>query len=250
MDGYLCGMLVKTRGIVLRNVRYGDTSLIVDIYSRELGLQAYLIQGARRPRASLPASLFQVMTLLDLVVYHQEKNSLKRIREASPAVYYRYLQRDIRPNAVGMFLLEVVRQALPHSEPHPELFEFLESTFTALDQPETRLAHYLLDRMLTLSALLGFQPGGAWTPDRPYFDLREGHFGEQPPPHPDYLLPDASRALADLCGQDTGPSATPDEPGLRRILLQGLLDYYRLHLDQFREPRSQAILRQVLQGGE
>lgn len=243
-------MLVKTRGIVLRNVRYGDTSLIVDIYSRDLGLQSYLLQGARKPRASLPASLFQVMTLLDLVVYHQEKQSLKRVREASPSVHYRYLQRDIRPNAVGLFLLEVVRQALPHSEPHPELFEFLESTFTALDQPETRLAHYLLDRMLALSTLLGFQPGGSWTPDQPYFDLREGHFHDRPPPHPDYLLPDPSRALAGLCGQDTGSWDAVDEPAMRRILLQGLVDYFRLHLDHFREPRSQAILRQVLLGGE
>jgi DNA repair protein RecO (recombination protein O) len=239
-------MLVKTRGIVLRNVRYGETSLITDIYTRELGLQSYLIQGARKPRAPLPASLFQVMTILDLVVHHQEKSSLKRIREVAPGFHYQYLQRDIRPNATGLFLIEVIRQALPHTEPHAGLFEYLEETFTDLDRPETRLPVYLLERLLGLTALLGFHPGGAWSADRPYFDLREGHYCGLPPPHPDYLLPEAARALSGLYAPSgPGPEPEPDN-AVRRVLLQGLLDYYRFHLDHFREPRSQAILRQVL----
>lgn len=243
---YLCGMLVKTRGLVLRNLRYGDTSLIVDIYSRELGLQSYIVNGARKPGARMSAGLFQVMTLLDLVVYHQEKASLKRIREVAPAIHYQHLQREIRPNAVGLFLLEVLRNALPHTEPHPELFDFVEGVFTGLDAPPPSLARYLLESLVQLTGHLGIRPGGRYSAEEPFFDLLEGGFVSDPPPHPHYLLPPTTQALSALLTGEVPEGASPDNDRTRQALLQGLLDYLRLHLDHFREPRSREILRELL----
>lgn len=240
-------MLVKTRGIVLRNVRYGDTSLIADIYTRELGLQSFILQGVRKARASLPAGLFQVMTLLDLVVYHKETASLKRVREAVPLRVYRHLPADMRHNAVGIFLVEVVRHALPHSEANPDLYDLLEEVFVTLDERSDDLSVYLLRVLLALAEPLGFSPASGYAEGSPYFDLLGGVFCAHPPTHPHYLLPETARFLDGL----RGPLSDATVPaGLgsvqRRALLDGLMTYYRLHQEHFREPRSRAILQQVL----
>lgn len=240
-------MLVKTRGIVLRNLRYGDTSLIADIYTRELGLQSFILQGVRKARASLPAGLFQVMTLLDLVIYHKEGASLKRVREASPLLVYRSLPADMRHNAVGIFLVEVVRNALPHAEANPDLYDLLDEAFTTLDERTDDLPVYLLRVLLALAEPLGFSPSPGYGEATPYFDLLEGVFVARPPAHPHYLLPDAAQFMDDLRGplRETAVPAGLG-PAQRRALLDGLMTYYRLHQEHFREPRSRAILQQVL----
>ena len=40
-------MVHKTKGIVLRTVKYGETSVIVTILTELFGLQSYLVNGVR-----------------------------------------------------------------------------------------------------------------------------------------------------------------------------------------------------------
>lgn len=240
-------MLVKTSGIVLRNLKYGESSLIVDIFSRDLGLQSYLVNGARKPRAAMAASLFQVMNQLDLVVYHHDKSSLKRVKEVTPMKVYERISVDIRRSSIGVFLVEIIRSSLPHTEASEELFDYLSEMFVMLDEPRRDLPVFALRVMLDLTRYLGFQPGEQHDPAEVYFDLQEGNYVSRIPDHAYYLNPDVTRLLAPLrepLGFDDMPQGMTGS--LRNALMDGLILYYQLHLDQFREPRSRAILHQVL----
>ena len=75
-------MIKKTGGIVLGSIKYKDTSLIVKIFTRELGLKSYLINGVRVQGKGSKSALYQPLTLLDLVVYDKENASLQRISDA------------------------------------------------------------------------------------------------------------------------------------------------------------------------
>jgi len=76
-------MLHNTKGIVLRTVKYGETSVIVSIYTELFGIQSYLVNGVRKSskKGSGSAALFQPAALLDLVVYYNELKQLNRIKE-------------------------------------------------------------------------------------------------------------------------------------------------------------------------
>jgi len=65
-------MLIKTRGIVLQQFKYLDSSLIVKIYTEELGLQSYMVKGSRSKKSTQKPAYFQPLSLIDLVVYHKE----------------------------------------------------------------------------------------------------------------------------------------------------------------------------------
>ncbi|MFT3936946.1 MAG: recombination protein O N-terminal domain-containing protein [Chitinophagaceae bacterium] len=56
-----------TKGIVLRTVKYGETSVIASIYTELFGLQSYLVNGVRTSSKKGPgkASLFQPGSILD-----------------------------------------------------------------------------------------------------------------------------------------------------------------------------------------
>jgi DNA repair protein RecO (recombination protein O) len=75
--------LHKTKGIVLRVVKYGETSLVVTIFTELFGVQSYMVNGVRTStkKGTGKANLFQPTAILDLIVYHNELKHLNRIRE-------------------------------------------------------------------------------------------------------------------------------------------------------------------------
>ena len=60
-------MIHKTKGIVLRAVKYGETSLVVTIFTELFGLQSYLVNGVRTPtkKGTAKANLFQPAAMLE-----------------------------------------------------------------------------------------------------------------------------------------------------------------------------------------
>ena len=67
--------LHNTKGIVLRTVKYGETSVIVSIFTELFGVQSYLVNGVRAStkKGSGKANLFQPSAILDMVVYHSDQ---------------------------------------------------------------------------------------------------------------------------------------------------------------------------------
>ena len=76
-------MIHPTKGIVLRTVKYGETSVIVLVFTEKFGVQSYLVNGVRisSKKGSGKANLFQPSAILDMVVYHNELKQLNRVRE-------------------------------------------------------------------------------------------------------------------------------------------------------------------------
>jgi DNA repair protein RecO (recombination protein O) len=240
-------MLIETRGIVFRTLKYGETSLIVDIYTEAKGLQSYIVNGVRSQKAKNNASLYQIMTLVDMVAGVREDKGLNRIREIKAARLYQAIPFDVRKSAVGLFMAEVARKTIREAEAHPDLFNFLYHSFLFLDQTPQSIANIHLLFLLELSAFLGFMPGGDCCAETPVFDLQEGVFADRSPAAAYCLDKELSQACYDLLQSDY---PTCHEVSLsnsqRRQLLAKLLDYYRLHLEHLPEIYSHEVLGEVL----
>ena len=132
----MSSQLHKTKGIVLRAVKYGETSLIVTIFTELFGLQAYLVNGVRTStkKGTGKANLFQPTAILDLIVYHNELKHLNRIKEFKWSYLYKHIFSDVPKNAVALFMIELLTKCLKQPEANPELFEFCEDAFMHLDE--------------------------------------------------------------------------------------------------------------------
>jgi DNA repair protein RecO (recombination protein O) len=213
-------MLQKTRGIVLRHVKYGESSLIVTVFTDALGLQTYMVNGVRSTKKSIgKAALFQPLTLLDLVVYHKENASIQRISEVRCHFPFQTIALDIKKTTIAIFLSEVLNKTIREHTPNHDLFDFILHSIQVLDHLERDFENFHLQFMLKLSRYLGFSAEYS------------GEFDANPYPA---LVANA---------YDGAPKLGAAE---RTSAFEHILHFYRQHLDHFGELRSVSILREVL----
>jgi DNA repair protein RecO (recombination protein O) len=241
-------MQIKTRGIVFRVTKYGETSVIADVYTEARGLRKYIVNGVRSAKAGVKASLLQVMSLVDMVAYEREDKSLHHIREIRAAHVYSALPFELRRSAVGLFMVEVAQKTIREPEENKLLFNFLFETFCYLDATDQPVNNIHLYFLLGLSTFLGFLPGGQFSAEKPFFDLKEGVFvADAPTVHLFYLDEKSSELLHDLLHADLASchqiSMTREQ---RRVLVHRLLEYYALHIEHFPAIHTHKVYQDVL----
>jgi DNA repair protein RecO (recombination protein O) len=242
-------MLHKTRGIVLRTIKYGDTSAIVNIFTELFGVQSYMVNGVRSSKPKAKGNLLQPGNILDLIVYHYEQKSIQRISEFKLGYIPVALHVNIVKSTVAMYMIELLQKSLREPEQHLDLYYFTEQSLEALDKtPLSIAANIPLYFTLKLAEHLGFRINGRFSEYASYLDLQEGSFTDMPPHHTNYL--DAANSeLTDRlfqCHNWESLGNISMNKDVRRKLLYAYLDFFRLHLPDFKELHSPPILHEIL----
>ena len=176
-------MLHQTKGIVFHSIKYSETSVIVKIYTELFGIQSYLFKGIRSSKSKIRPGLFQSMTLLDLVVYHKENQSLQSVKEVHLSHPFRSIPFDIRKSSVALFINELAYKAIREEESNPGMFAFLWDACLRLDETEERVSFFHVEFAVMLMHHLGIFPNDNFAPGSPVFNLREGTFQPGIPDH-------------------------------------------------------------------
>src|SRR5215203_912793 len=166
-------MIHKTKGIVLRSVKYGETSLVLTVFTELFGLQSYIVNGVRTisKKGGSKAVFFQPSALLDLVVYHNEYKNLQRIKEYKWAHLYQHIFSDVKKNAVALFMIELLTKSLKQPEANAELFYFAEDALVHLDYAtDTVTANFPLFFALHLAVFFGFRISDEFSEKQHYLD--------------------------------------------------------------------------------
>lgn len=241
----------KTKGIVLRTVKYGETSVIVTIFTELFGVQSYLVNGVRTStkKGTGKANLFQPATILDLIVYHNELKQLQRIKEFKWSVIYQHIFSDVPKNAVALFMVELLTKCLKQPETNEELFHFTEDCFLHLDSCSPAvMANLSLFFALHLPYHFGFRIADNYDADTGFLDLQEGRFVKEPPHHPQFLEEKQAAVTSQLL-KVMQPGELADiklHHDFRRQLLHVYETYYALHIQDFGTMKSLQVLREVL----
>ncbi len=243
--------LHKTKGIVLRTVKYGETSMIVTLYTELFGVQSYLVNGVRTAskKGTAKANLFQPSAILDLVVYHNELKHLNRIKEFRWAYLYQHILSDVRKNTVALFMIELFTKCLKQPESNPDLFHFAEDIFMKLDESNgTVVANLPLFFALHLTHFFGFRIDDNYSEENSYLDMKEGSFVSEQPQHP-YFLEQQQAAVTSQLLKVQQPDELIDiklNHDFRRNLLFVYETYYKLHIHDFGTMKSLPVLREIL----
>lgn len=244
-------MVHATKGIVLRTVKYGDTSIITTIYTELFGIQSYIVKGVRQSSKTSAgkASFFQPAAMLDMEVYHNELKQLQFIKEYQWAYLYEKVLFDVVRNTVALFVIELLQHSLKQPEANPELFYLIEDTLKQLDKGNDTLTGNLpLYFTLHLGSELGFHLQGSYSKRTPVLDLQEGIFMADKPIHPYYL----EGALAKTTSELSGLTFYNDLENIslnratRRELLAAYQTFLSLHISDFGEMKSFGILQEIL----
>ncbi len=237
-------MQITTKAIVLSSLKFGDTSLIVKCFTLEAGLKSYMLKGVlKAKKAKVKAAYFQPLSQLEIEVNHKNKGTLESIREVKIAYSYQSLHTDIKKSSVAMFLAEMLSTSIQEEEQNEGMFQYLETSLQWLDTHK-EIANFHMLFLLNLTRYLGFYPD---TTNSHYdnFSLLEGAYvlrnGFK---HTIYneKLTLFNRLLGTTFD---GLNAVGFSVANRLVLLDILIEYFELHLQGFRKPRSLRVLNEV-----
>ena len=237
----------KLRGIVLHSIKYGDTSLIVHIYTDLHGRKAYMLNGVRGGKSKQRAALLQPLFLLDIEAYPERRSgAMCRAKEFRASVPLQSLPFDLTKNVIALFVGEVLYKLVREEEQNAPLFDFLHRYILLLDELQQGTANFHLYFLVQLARHLGFFPGNAHSTDTPYFDMLNGVFVPFEPHHAEYMNKPTSALLGELINADFAELKNiKTNREQRNTLLRALLDYYSAHLGMANPIRSLAVLEEV-----
>src|SRR6478735_8194684 len=147
-------MTHKTKGIVLRSINYGETSVITSVYTELFGLQSYIVKGVRQSTKKTQSKqiYFQPGAMLEMEVYHNELKNLQFIKEYKWNYLYKKVLFDVVRTAIAQFMIELFLHAIKQPEGNPELFYLLEGSLLEADKgADTVAANLPLYFMLHLA---------------------------------------------------------------------------------------------------
>lgn len=243
-------MLHKTKAIVLRTTKYGETSLICQVFTEMFGLQSYLVKGARslKTRAQ-KANILYPASELDMVVYHQPHKNFQIAKEFQVSNLQMPLQQDVIKSCIALFAMEVLMQLLTQDDPQQELFHFSKDFLGQLSSlsPE-RLGNMPLFFLVQAGKLSGYQIAGTYSSETPYLQLQDGRFSEIQSHFPPFVDREEAKLMSDLNHSATvaAISDVKMDTGTRRNILQNFLIFFRLHAPHFRELKSIPVLTAIL----
>ncbi len=236
--------IISSKAIVISSIKYSDTSLIVRLYTKEVGLVSFLLKGVlKSKKGKLRTAYFQPLNQLSIIFSHQQKRNLQLLKEAQVIHVYESIHTSIVKQSIVLFLSEVLTSAIQEEENNNLLYEYIENSLIWFDSHE-QISNFHLLFLLNLTKFLGFYPDVSQS-HKKGFHLREGFFTD------DLQLKEVIKGneifqFKKLLGINFDKIGYMNfSKTERQRLLQTLIRYFELHLGGFRIPKSLAVLETV-----
>lgn len=147
---------VRSLGLILRTVEVFETSLVVTMFSRDLGKVSALAKGARRLKSPFQGGL-DLLGVSDIVVLHKASEALDLVTESVPVERFVSLRRDLAALYAGYYVAELLSDLTDFQDPHPKLFDAAVVTLRHLGDPLLRSRRVLRFELACLREL-GLMP--------------------------------------------------------------------------------------------
>ena len=236
----------KSRGIVLRTVKYGDNRLIVDLLMRDGGRVAVAVRAGGGGKGRRHRQLFQPLSILNMEYRYASHRQIATASEVEMAEVYGSLPFDGVKMSIAFFVAEFLLAATRDQHTDPNLYDYVERSLLWLDMAERGVSNFHLMFMMHLTHFLGFMPDVSSWHNGALFDMREGRFCMSVPLHRDFLNADEARRMMTLMRMSAQNMHLFRMTRAERNRTTDLiLQFYHIHLPAFHELKSLAILREL-----
>jgi DNA repair protein RecO (recombination protein O) len=215
-------MIVKTEGLVLKQVNFSENSLILKIFTREYGLLSFLIKGAKSGK-NKSYGILRPMSFLNLVFYLKENKNLCSLKEYQLVFAPDSKNFGMYKTAIAFFMTEVVQYSLTEeNEKDISKYDFIRNSFDVLAQSNDISSGFYLSFFAQYAYFLGI-------------DINTDVFQNE-----------EIRNFIDLLKSNENYSLKLNLSLLdRKNIFKEILGYYQYHLPHFKAIHSIEILEKV-----
>lgn len=240
-------MFTTTRAIVLNAQKHKENALILQLYTEEYGRCSYVLYGVQSKRGGKKQSFLQPFSAVIVDAEFRPKRELQQVKEIRPDYSHANLLFDPYKSAIAFFLADVLLRVLRTNEKDKPLFSFLHHSVRYLDLAEKGIANFHLAFLVRLIRFLGFFPTlDEKKLDQYYYDLKQAAYTLGKPIHNYFLLPEETAFLPQLARITYfNMHRFQLNRQERMLLLEKILSYYKLHLQEFGEIQTLSILKEV-----
>lgn len=243
-------MLLATKGIVLKTIKYGETSLICSVFTALFGMQSYIVKGVRTTRkSSSGANQLQIGSILEMVVYKTDQKKLNYIKEYKTVPIFKTIRESVYKNSVVIFMVELLHQIALEEEEQPALFDFIHEFLVSLDAiKDVETANLSLYLSMQIAKHGGYEINNNYDIyERSFVNLLEGNFQRYATLIPPFIDEDGSKIFSDLLHVNDFEDIIKKKITIeqRRTLLNGYLQFFQLHVPNFKPLKSVAILQAI-----
>lgn len=148
-------MLVKSEGIVLKEIRFKDTSKILTIFSRRFGKINAIAKGAYRPKSRLTGCT-QVFTYSDFTFF--KGRNFYHINQGDIIDSFYDLRENMYRLMYGSYLLELIEYSIVEEESNERLFSLLIKGLDVLSKLDKDFLKFVIAFELKYISFLGYRP--------------------------------------------------------------------------------------------
>lgn len=149
-------MYENCEALILRRVKYSETSLIVTLFTREFGRVDALAKGARRPKSNL-CGHFDFLAHEEITLFRRARSGLDLITAAAGFSDFPQLRQSPARFAAASIIAEIILVACQPHDPHPQLFRSALTAWQTLNNGGEIFAT-LLNGLSDILTELGFAP--------------------------------------------------------------------------------------------
>jgi DNA repair protein RecO (recombination protein O) len=244
---YFCViMMIKTRAIVLHSFPFGDNKMITDLFTEQQGRMSFVTRRSTSRKGSIKKQYFQPFTILDIEYDYRQRQQLQQLKNVRIAHPFVSIPFDPYKVSISLFLAELFFYSTRDEQHNPILFTFLQNSIILLDELKENFANFHIVFMMKLLTFLGFQPNMEDYHVGDLFDLRAGVFVHITPLHPDFIRAIEAKRIPTLARIDYYNMSLFRMSHVERgDLIKILLKYYQLHVPNFPELKSLAVLQEM-----
>ena len=118
-------MILKSKAIVLRSLKFGDSSLIIDMFTELEGRISFITRIPKTAKGKIKKQYFQPLTLLDLEFDYRPRTSLQRIKEVRILRPYGSIPFDPVKSAILLFLSEFLYYVTRGEQQNAHLYNYI-----------------------------------------------------------------------------------------------------------------------------
>ncbi|MAU63403.1 MAG: DNA repair protein RecO [Flavobacteriaceae bacterium] len=237
-------MLISTEAIALSSIKYSESSLIVKCFTLSDGIKSYLLKGIRsRKKTSLNIGLFQPLTMLEIDANHKNKGNLENIRSAKILYPYKTIPFDIYKNAISLFLSETLSKSIKEEEKNESLYYFIKNSMMWFDSSSNYI-NFHLHFIIKFLKYLGISPDESKM-NLKGFDMINGSFSNYQKKN-NFRDGEVITYFKEFLGTNFDNTDFTISSSLeRKELLEFLMKYLKIHLEDFKRPNSLNIMYDI-----
>lgn len=150
--------ILKTEAFVIKSFKYGETSRIVTLFTRDNGKISAIVKGIRGSKSRLSGTL-ETMNYVNVILYHKVNRELQLITNAEYISSFKSMLLDLDKLESGYRIIDILNKSVIENESNESLFDLLIKVYGGIDKCSGNSLCYALYFQMELAKILGLNPG-------------------------------------------------------------------------------------------